>query len=173
MCRAKFLAVKEDFMLLAVGIISTSAFVLNPEHWKQVPSFLNKLAPHGGEKKKKKKEACLCVLAQLGDRQATGRDAKEGTPSSLLAGSVHALVEGLWPSTLAERRALALLPACSPRASASAQLERTQRDAALLATSSDPTRQLSPRAAAECCNKQPINHSELYSVAFFFSLLLW
>lgn len=53
MCRAKFLAVKEDFMLLAVGIISTSAFVLNPEHWKQVPSFLNKLAPHGGEKKEK------------------------------------------------------------------------------------------------------------------------
>lgn len=173
MCRAKFLAVKEDFMLLAVGIISTSAFVLNPEHWKQVPSFLNKLAPHGGEKKKKK-EACLCVLAQLGDRQATGRDAKEGTPSSLLAGSVHALVEGLWPSNSGERRALALLPAC-PCASASAQLERTQRDAASLATSSDPTRQLSPRAAAECCNKQPINHSELHSVAFFFffSLLLW
>lgn len=119
-------------------------------------------------KKKKKKEACLCVLAQLGDRQATGRDAKEGTPSSLLAGSVHALVEGLWPSNSAERRALALLPACPPRASASAQLERTQRDAASLATSSDPTRQLSPRAAAECCNKQPINHSELHSVAFFF-----
>lgn len=105
-------------MLLAVGIISTSAFVLNPEHWKQVPSFLNKLAPHGGEKKKKK-EACLCVLA----RQATGRDAKEGTPSSLLAGSVHALVEGLWPSNSAEGRALAPLPACPPRASASAQLE--------------------------------------------------
>lgn len=53
MCRAKFLVVKEDFMLLAVGIISTSAFVLNPEHWKQVPLFLNKLAPHGGGKKKK------------------------------------------------------------------------------------------------------------------------
>uniref|UniRef100_A0A8B9UF44 Cyclin N-terminal domain-containing protein n=1 Tax=Anas zonorhyncha TaxID=75864 RepID=A0A8B9UF44_9AVES len=38
---AKFLAVKEDFMLLAVGIISTSAFVLNPEHWKQVVEHLN------------------------------------------------------------------------------------------------------------------------------------
>ncbi|XP_050790603.1 cyclin N-terminal domain-containing protein 1 isoform X1 [Gopherus flavomarginatus] len=33
---AKFLSVKEDFMLLAVGIISTSAFILNPEYWNQV-----------------------------------------------------------------------------------------------------------------------------------------
>ncbi|KAM4645187.1 cyclin N-terminal domain-containing protein 1 isoform 4-T4 [Amazona ochrocephala] len=32
---AKFLTVKEDFMLLAVGIISTSVFILNPGHWKQ------------------------------------------------------------------------------------------------------------------------------------------
>lgn len=161
-------------MLLAVGIISTSAFVLNPEHWKQVLLFLNKLAPHGGGKKKKK-EACLCVLAQPGDRQATGRDTEEGTPSSLLAGSVHALVKGLWHGNSAERRALALLPACPPRASASAQLEQTQRDAASLTTSSDPTKQLSPQVAAEYSNKQPINHSELHSVAlfFFFSLLLW
>lgn len=53
--RAKFLAVKEDFMLLAVGIISTSVFVLNPEHWKQVQSFLNKLALRGGGKKTKRK----------------------------------------------------------------------------------------------------------------------
>ncbi|XP_048686001.1 cyclin N-terminal domain-containing protein 1 isoform X1 [Caretta caretta] len=33
---AKFLSVKEDFMLLAVGVISTSAFILNPEYWNQV-----------------------------------------------------------------------------------------------------------------------------------------
>ncbi|XP_035424302.2 cyclin N-terminal domain-containing protein 1 isoform X1 [Cygnus atratus] len=39
--RAKFSAVKEDFMLLAVGIISTSVFVLNPERWKQVVEHLN------------------------------------------------------------------------------------------------------------------------------------
>lgn len=116
----------------------------------------------------KKKEACLCVLAQPGDRQATGRDTEEGTPSSLLAGSVHALVKGLWHGNLAERRALALLPACPPRASASAQLEQTQRDTASLTTSSDPTKQLSPQAAAEYSNKQPINHSELHSVALFF-----
>ncbi|XP_030364368.1 cyclin N-terminal domain-containing protein 1 isoform X2 [Strigops habroptila] len=32
---AKFLTVKEDFMLLAVGIISTSMFVLNPGYWQQ------------------------------------------------------------------------------------------------------------------------------------------
>ncbi|XP_019406015.1 PREDICTED: cyclin N-terminal domain-containing protein 1 isoform X2 [Crocodylus porosus] len=32
---AKFLSVKEDFMLLAAGIIGTSAFILNPEHWNQ------------------------------------------------------------------------------------------------------------------------------------------
>ncbi|NXC46112.1 CNTD1 protein, partial [Penelope pileata] len=38
---AKFFIVKEDFMLLAVGIISTSAFILNPEHWKQVVEHLN------------------------------------------------------------------------------------------------------------------------------------
>uniref|UniRef100_A0A8C6YSU2 Cyclin N-terminal domain containing 1 n=1 Tax=Nothoprocta perdicaria TaxID=30464 RepID=A0A8C6YSU2_NOTPE len=38
---AKFLAVKEDFMLLAVGIISTSAFILNPKHWNQVVEHLN------------------------------------------------------------------------------------------------------------------------------------
>ncbi|XP_065555007.1 cyclin N-terminal domain-containing protein 1 isoform X2 [Lathamus discolor] len=37
----KFLTVKEDFMLLAVGIISTSMFVLNPGHWKQVVEHLN------------------------------------------------------------------------------------------------------------------------------------
>ncbi|XP_025041746.1 cyclin N-terminal domain-containing protein 1 isoform X2 [Pelodiscus sinensis] len=33
---AKFLSVKEDFMLLAVGVISTSAFILHPEYWNQV-----------------------------------------------------------------------------------------------------------------------------------------
>ncbi|XP_005139927.2 cyclin N-terminal domain-containing protein 1 isoform X1 [Melopsittacus undulatus] len=38
---AKFLTVKEDFMLLAVGIISTSVFVLNRGHWKQVVEHLN------------------------------------------------------------------------------------------------------------------------------------
>ncbi|XP_072212492.1 cyclin N-terminal domain-containing protein 1 isoform X2 [Excalfactoria chinensis] len=38
---AKFLMVKEDLMLLAVGIISTSAFILNPEHWKKVVEHLN------------------------------------------------------------------------------------------------------------------------------------
>ncbi|NXT52816.1 CNTD1 protein, partial [Pluvianellus socialis] len=37
----KFLTVKEDFMLLAVGIISTSVFILNPGQWKQVQSLLN------------------------------------------------------------------------------------------------------------------------------------
>lgn len=39
-------------MLLAVGIISTSAFMLNPEHWKKVQSFPNKLALHVGKKGK-------------------------------------------------------------------------------------------------------------------------
>ncbi|XP_064329462.1 cyclin N-terminal domain-containing protein 1 [Phalacrocorax carbo] len=38
---AKFLTVKEDFMLLAVGIISTSVFMLNPGQWKQVVEHLN------------------------------------------------------------------------------------------------------------------------------------
>ncbi|NWW94022.1 CNTD1 protein, partial [Rhynochetos jubatus] len=38
---AKFLTVKEDFMLLAVGIISTSVFMLNPGHWSQVVEHLN------------------------------------------------------------------------------------------------------------------------------------
>ncbi|XP_009281181.1 PREDICTED: cyclin N-terminal domain-containing protein 1 isoform X2 [Aptenodytes forsteri] len=38
---AKFLTVKEDFMLLAVGVISTSVFILNPGHWKQVVEHLN------------------------------------------------------------------------------------------------------------------------------------
>jgi len=52
LCRAKFLIVKEDLMLLAVGIISTSAFMLNPEHWKKVQSFPNKLALHVGKKGK-------------------------------------------------------------------------------------------------------------------------
>ncbi|KFO05198.1 Cyclin N-terminal domain-containing protein 1, partial [Balearica regulorum gibbericeps] len=37
----KFLTVKEDFMLLAVGIISTSVFILNPGQWKQVVEHLN------------------------------------------------------------------------------------------------------------------------------------
>ncbi|XP_069098121.1 cyclin N-terminal domain-containing protein 1 [Pleurodeles waltl] len=34
--REKFLSVKEDFMLLAVGIIAASAFILNYECWNQV-----------------------------------------------------------------------------------------------------------------------------------------
>ncbi|NXS61219.1 CNTD1 protein, partial [Brachypteracias leptosomus] len=38
---AKFLAVKEDFMLLAVGIISTGVFVLNPGLWPQVVEHLS------------------------------------------------------------------------------------------------------------------------------------
>ncbi|NXG71031.1 CNTD1 protein, partial [Baryphthengus martii] len=38
---AKFLSVKEDFMLLAVGIISTSVFILNPGLWAQVVEHLN------------------------------------------------------------------------------------------------------------------------------------
>lgn len=33
---------------------------------------------------------------------------------------------------------------------------------------SDPTRQLSPQAATEHCNKQPIKYSKLPTVAFFF-----
>ncbi|NXD85167.1 CNTD1 protein, partial [Halcyon senegalensis] len=37
---AKFLAVKEDFMLLAVGVISTSVFILNPGLWTQVVEHL-------------------------------------------------------------------------------------------------------------------------------------
>ncbi|XP_026720613.1 cyclin N-terminal domain-containing protein 1 isoform X1 [Athene cunicularia] len=40
---AKFLTVKEDFMLLAVGIISTSVFILNPGPWKQVVAHLNSI----------------------------------------------------------------------------------------------------------------------------------
>ncbi|NXU57488.1 CNTD1 protein, partial [Turnix velox] len=39
--RAKFLTVKEDFMLLAVGIISTGVFILNPRHWRQVVEHLH------------------------------------------------------------------------------------------------------------------------------------
>ncbi|XP_054252821.1 cyclin N-terminal domain-containing protein 1 [Indicator indicator] len=38
---AKFLAVKEDSMLLAVGIISTSMFILEPRHWAQVVKHLS------------------------------------------------------------------------------------------------------------------------------------
>lgn len=38
---AKFLKIKEDFMLLAVAIISTSMFILNPGQWKQVESLRN------------------------------------------------------------------------------------------------------------------------------------
>ncbi|KFO91536.1 Cyclin N-terminal domain-containing protein 1, partial [Buceros rhinoceros silvestris] len=37
----KFLAVKEDFMLLAVGIISTGVFTLDPGHWTQVVEHLS------------------------------------------------------------------------------------------------------------------------------------
>ncbi|NXM74513.1 CNTD1 protein, partial [Serilophus lunatus] len=37
----KFLRVKEDFMLLAVGIISTGVFILSPGHWEQVVEHLN------------------------------------------------------------------------------------------------------------------------------------
>ncbi|XP_027564357.1 cyclin N-terminal domain-containing protein 1 isoform X2 [Neopelma chrysocephalum] len=38
---AKFLTVKEDFMLLAVGIINTGMFILSPGHWEQVLEHLN------------------------------------------------------------------------------------------------------------------------------------
>ncbi|NWI89320.1 CNTD1 protein, partial [Pitta sordida] len=37
---AKFLTVKEDFMLLAVGTISTGVFILSPGHWEQVVEHL-------------------------------------------------------------------------------------------------------------------------------------
>ncbi|XP_074835343.1 cyclin N-terminal domain-containing protein 1 [Carettochelys insculpta] len=40
---AKFLSVKEDFMLLAVGVISTSAFILNPEYWNELVEHLNSI----------------------------------------------------------------------------------------------------------------------------------
>ncbi|XP_065507086.1 cyclin N-terminal domain-containing protein 1 [Caloenas nicobarica] len=40
---SKFLTVKEDSMLLAVGIISTSVFILHPGHWKQVVEHLNSI----------------------------------------------------------------------------------------------------------------------------------
>ncbi|XP_038019166.1 cyclin N-terminal domain-containing protein 1 isoform X3 [Motacilla alba alba] len=48
---AKFLTVKEDFMLLAVGVISTGVFILSPGHWEQVQSLLKALAPreHGAK----------------------------------------------------------------------------------------------------------------------------
>ncbi|XP_057235508.1 cyclin N-terminal domain-containing protein 1 isoform X2 [Malurus melanocephalus] len=38
---AKFLTVKEDSMLLAVGIISTGVFILSPGHWEQTVEHLN------------------------------------------------------------------------------------------------------------------------------------
>ncbi|NXR32496.1 CNTD1 protein, partial [Zosterops hypoxanthus] len=38
---AKFLTVKEDFMLLAVGVISAGVFILSPRHWEQVVEHLN------------------------------------------------------------------------------------------------------------------------------------
>ncbi|NWV01686.1 CNTD1 protein, partial [Upupa epops] len=40
---AKFVAVKEDSMLLAVGIISASVFILNLGHWMQVVEHLNSI----------------------------------------------------------------------------------------------------------------------------------
>ncbi|XP_071307227.1 cyclin N-terminal domain-containing protein 1 isoform X3 [Agelaius tricolor] len=48
---AKFLTVKEDFMLLAVGVISTGVFILSPGRWEQVQSLLKALAPqeHGAK----------------------------------------------------------------------------------------------------------------------------
>ncbi|KAM9215129.1 cyclin N-terminal domain-containing protein 1 [Leptosomus discolor] len=39
----KFLTVKEDFMLLAVGIISTSVFILSAGHWQQVVEHLHRI----------------------------------------------------------------------------------------------------------------------------------
>ncbi|XP_042327833.1 cyclin N-terminal domain-containing protein 1 [Sceloporus undulatus] len=38
---AKFVSVKEDFMLLAVGVIGASSFLLNPEGWNQVVEHLS------------------------------------------------------------------------------------------------------------------------------------
>uniref|UniRef100_A0A8C3MFT6 Cyclin N-terminal domain-containing protein n=1 Tax=Geospiza parvula TaxID=87175 RepID=A0A8C3MFT6_GEOPR len=38
---AKFLTVKEDFMLLAVGVISTGVFILSSGHWEQTVEHLN------------------------------------------------------------------------------------------------------------------------------------
>ncbi|NXK93409.1 CNTD1 protein, partial [Formicarius rufipectus] len=38
---AKFLTVKEDFMLLAVGIISSGVFILSPGRWEQAVEHLN------------------------------------------------------------------------------------------------------------------------------------
>ncbi|XP_006878099.1 PREDICTED: cyclin N-terminal domain-containing protein 1 [Chrysochloris asiatica] len=39
----KFISVKEDFMLLAVGIIASSAFIQNHECWKQVVGHLQSI----------------------------------------------------------------------------------------------------------------------------------
>ncbi|XP_070582858.1 cyclin N-terminal domain-containing protein 1 [Erythrolamprus reginae] len=38
---AKFVSVKEDLMLLAVGVIGASSFLLNHEDWNQVVDYLN------------------------------------------------------------------------------------------------------------------------------------
>ncbi|XP_026543423.1 cyclin N-terminal domain-containing protein 1 [Notechis scutatus] len=38
---AKFVSVKEDLMLLAVGVIGASSFLLNHEDWNQVVEYLN------------------------------------------------------------------------------------------------------------------------------------
>uniref|UniRef100_A0A8C7DXY6 Cyclin N-terminal domain containing 1 n=1 Tax=Naja naja TaxID=35670 RepID=A0A8C7DXY6_NAJNA len=39
--QAKFVSVKEDLMLLAVGVIGASSFLLNHEDWNQVVEYLN------------------------------------------------------------------------------------------------------------------------------------
>ncbi|XP_045155467.1 cyclin N-terminal domain-containing protein 1 isoform X2 [Echinops telfairi] len=39
----KFIAVKEDFMLLAVGVIAASAFIQNPACWSQVTGHLQSI----------------------------------------------------------------------------------------------------------------------------------
>ncbi|XP_041319006.1 cyclin N-terminal domain-containing protein 1 isoform X3 [Pyrgilauda ruficollis] len=43
---AKFLTVKEDFMLLAVGVISTGVFILSPGHWEQVFFYFLQVVEH-------------------------------------------------------------------------------------------------------------------------------
>ncbi|XP_063260029.1 cyclin N-terminal domain-containing protein 1 isoform X2 [Prinia subflava] len=70
---AKFLTVKEDSMLLAVGVISAGVFILSPGHWEQVQWLLSALAP-------REHSAKVVHLFQHSKWGCTGSGMKEGTP---------------------------------------------------------------------------------------------
>lgn len=149
-------------MLLAVGIISTSVFILNPGHWKQVQSLLNTLALP------EKNAKVVYVFRHSKKTDSTGSSMREVTSFGFFSRKhVYFCKSGRRMHGQFRRKARACTSvSVSSRFSFFTARTNPRRRRFVDRWRSNLMGQFSAQTATEYCNKQPIADSS------FFILLL-